>query len=228
MELLHVGVNVAEHCELLWGNLIRRERSSTNTADPSDTSNATDTTNTSNHSTHTTTRRGHLLQHRTRRHLHTWVVTLRNHKVAPLSSMSLTPASGVEGGAVSLRDRVVPDPSATIVFLVPAGIYQSWVKGSPNQKLCRAHLDHPSLLLRRTTGPKWSYHYPQIAHLLPTCLHMEIDDRGVAPTPRDLGDRARAPARALVLILGWWSSTSNIRPAVPASLNGTSLWLLAL
>jgi len=56
-------------------------------------------------------------------------------------------------------------------------IYQSWVKGSPNQKLCRAHLDHPSLLLRRTTGPKSSYHYPQIAHLLPTCLDMEIDER---------------------------------------------------
>lgn len=67
MELLHVGVNVAEHCELLRGNLVRREDSSTNS---SDTPNTTDTTNaTSDHSTHTATRRGHLLQHRTR-HLH--------------------------------------------------------------------------------------------------------------------------------------------------------------
>lgn len=56
MELLHVWVNVAEHRELLWGNL-RREHSST---DPADTS------NTSNYSSHTATRGGHLLHHRTR------------------------------------------------------------------------------------------------------------------------------------------------------------------
>lgn len=56
MELLHVGVDVAEHCKLLRGNL-RREHSST------------DTPHSSNHPTHAATRRGHLLQHRAR-HLH--------------------------------------------------------------------------------------------------------------------------------------------------------------
>lgn len=68
MELLHVGVNVAEHSELLWGNL-RREHSSADTTDPADTS------NTSNHSSHIATRRGHLLHHRTW-HLNTTQISI--------------------------------------------------------------------------------------------------------------------------------------------------------
>lgn len=68
MELLHVGVNVAEHGELLWGNL-RREHASADTTDPANTS------NTSNHSSHIATRRRHLLHHRTR-HLNATQISL--------------------------------------------------------------------------------------------------------------------------------------------------------
>lgn len=62
MELLHVGVNVVEHCKLLRRDL-RREHSSADTADPSNPS------DTSHHTADAATRRGHLLQHRAR-HLH--------------------------------------------------------------------------------------------------------------------------------------------------------------
>lgn len=50
--------------------------------------------------------------------------------VASLSSMSLTPASRVEGGAASLGASAVPDPSTTIIFLIPA-----WVTGGRNRAL---------------------------------------------------------------------------------------------
>lgn len=68
MELLHVGVNVVEHCKLLRRDL-RREHSSADTADPSNSTDPSNSADTSHHAADAATRRGHLLQHGAR-HLH--------------------------------------------------------------------------------------------------------------------------------------------------------------